>query len=649
VAINSITSPAAENPINILSGAAPSDVSPGFQDALGSALSHDDEAPSTKASAIATSKGNGGPAPIATNIKKDSTGDSRNVSDSAAALPAGALIAMPIPVPVPVPAALPAQPVPGLSPLAEGGIQSSSSIESAPTNQLWFSGKNVSNFAEVSRSSHSLSSQEHDQQRTEDQEGNSAVAEFSQTKTSAAAMLPSDSTKEVQDNFTTSLFLEGSVQDNSAPKSTELAVGTNGTPNSATMDESADQLTEQIVTPSPGDNTLGISHRPANPPRGKQSLPTPALAQSATSLASLTAQPSAAISKLRVDSSRALHSQDINANAGLGEDNRTAKNNPAFLLNENSELSSNLAGHSAHDPTSSQNSARAYSPNVTHNSQADSQQSNALQSDAQNGGANSDGRTANGGADNSKSVAGKGEMQNELAGKHSSSKAAISKDDINKDVINKNLIIKDFASKNAASVPTAQLASQEPNFQADNPPLTTVMPTSPNSPAGNSPDLPAPSPDNVSSPRVHDSPAAENPPTGSLQIARIAGGDGQVEMRIGMRMPAFGTVEVHASVHQSQVGVVVGSEHGDLKTFLNAEIPALRANLSQQDLHFSSVRFEGLGSNSGSFQGNADPRRGSHQPPSSQGLPWSGFSQAMAGVAEAEPSAISTTGLSIHA
>jgi hypothetical protein len=191
-----------------------------------------------------------------------------------------------------------------------------------------------------------------------------------------------------------------------------------------------------------------------------------------------------------------------------------------------------------------------------------------------------------------------------------------SKDLINKDLTNKDLLSKDIHTQSASnnspngqlpgSVPPTVLAASgnpatNPSIDAlSAPPAITPQPAASSS-SGTSASSANPS----SAPAPQDAATQQSAASGSVQLARIADHVGQSEMHIGMRMPAFGSVEVHTSVHQSEVGITVGSEHGDLKTFLNAEIPALRDSLNQQNLQFSHLNFMGAGSSAGnSFGGD---------------------------------------------
>lgn len=103
-----------------------------------------------------------------------------------------------------------------------------------------------------------------------------------------------------------------------------------------------------------------------------------------------------------------------------------------------------------------------------------------------------------------------------------------------------------------------------------------------------------------------------------IQSARLMGNDGQAEMRIGLRTVAFGTVEVHAMVHDSQVGLVIGSERGELHRLLGSEVPGLTERLEQQNLRLEGVKFfdQGASFDAGSRSGS-DPRSRSFSPPRS--------------------------------
>ena len=116
------------------------------------------------------------------------------------------------------------------------------------------------------------------------------------------------------------------------------------------------------------------------------------------------------------------------------------------------------------------------------------------------------------------------------------------------------------------------------------------------------------------------SPAATPPPVvptvGLVEAARLVAGVAQSEMHIGLRTQAFGSVEVHTVVRDSQVGVSVGSERGDLRTFLSTEVSGLQTTFRQQDLRFDSIRFlETSAGTTAGFSGGADsqPRSSSQQ------------------------------------
>ena len=70
-------------------------------------------------------------------------------------------------------------------------------------------------------------------------------------------------------------------------------------------------------------------------------------------------------------------------------------------------------------------------------------------------------------------------------------------------------------------------------------------------------------------------------------MAQIVSKAAQSEMRIEFNTAAFGSVEVRTIVHANDVGVLIGSERGDLRSLLANELPGIAHNLQQQDLRLS--------------------------------------------------------------
>jgi hypothetical protein len=107
-------------------------------------------------------------------------------------------------------------------------------------------------------------------------------------------------------------------------------------------------------------------------------------------------------------------------------------------------------------------------------------------------------------------------------------------------------------------------------------------------------------------------PSSDNSP---LPTARLVDGAQQAEMHIDLRTQSFGSVQVHTSVRDSQVGVMIGSEKGDLRAFLTAEVPSLQSAFSRQDLHFDNIRFLGQSPGPGAgLAGGTDSQPRSHYP-----------------------------------
>jgi len=108
-------------------------------------------------------------------------------------------------------------------------------------------------------------------------------------------------------------------------------------------------------------------------------------------------------------------------------------------------------------------------------------------------------------------------------------------------------------------------------------------------------------------------------PASTVEVARLVTGVAQSEMHIGLRTQAFGNVEVHTVVRDSQVGVSVGSERGDLRSLFAPEVSGLQTTFRQQDLRFDSIRFleNSAGTTAGFSGGSNSQARSSNQQHSS--------------------------------
>jgi hypothetical protein len=159
-----------------------------------------------------------------------------------------------------------------------------------------------------------------------------------------------------------------------------------------------------------------------------------------------------------------------------------------------------------------------------------------------------------------------------------------------------------------ASLSAANALPLAPSGSPENalPPKAALPTTSPNAGASASP--------------MAEPPAI--PATGPVQMAQLVSQAGQSAMRIGMNTSAFGSVEVRTVVHASDVGLVIGSEKGDLRTLLGNEMPAITSSLQQQNLRLNSVSYMqgfafsndfsgGGGSQQRSFMPNPAPSYGS--------------------------------------
>ena len=101
-------------------------------------------------------------------------------------------------------------------------------------------------------------------------------------------------------------------------------------------------------------------------------------------------------------------------------------------------------------------------------------------------------------------------------------------------------------------------------------------------------------PDGVTTPKSETQPmkaiAAKNYSPVQVQAARLIQSGSQVEMRVGLRTETFGAVQVHASVSDKQVQLALGSERGDLRSSVTADLPVLQSTLQQHDLRLDQVR-----------------------------------------------------------
>jgi len=90
-------------------------------------------------------------------------------------------------------------------------------------------------------------------------------------------------------------------------------------------------------------------------------------------------------------------------------------------------------------------------------------------------------------------------------------------------------------------------------------------------------------------------PAADAPITpgsaADLQMNAQMNAQVNAQMHVGIRTDAFGSVEVHTVVQQSQVGITVQSER-DIARWFSSEIPSLESGLNQSHLNLTAVNFD---------------------------------------------------------
>jgi len=184
--------------------------------------------------------------------------------------------------------------------------------------------------------------------------------------------------------------------------------------------------------------------------------------------------------------------------------------------------------------------------------------------------------------------------------------------------------------------PQATHANSDPNASQDMAapePTATQIPAPPSSTQGNLPanSQTAPAPNSPPQTPAQTAPATSGVPAqmfssaaapsaseasapaqvlGPVQAAQLLTRAGQSEMRIGLNTTAFGSVEVRTTVRTSDVGLVIGSEKGDLHTLLANELPAVANSLQQQNLRLNSVNFtQGFASSSNASGGGNSPQQ----------------------------------------
>lgn len=163
-----------------------------------------------------------------------------------------------------------------------------------------------------------------------------------------------------------------------------------------------------------------------------------------------------------------------------------------------------------------------------------------------------------------------------------------------------------------AAVPTPTTSSAAAVIALSDPaaPPAGVSPSGPTTPRTNTND-PVGLPDAASSSSQATQPASASTGASPVQLVQMVTKAAQSEMRIGMNTTAFGSVEIRTTVHANDVGVLIGSERGDLRSLLANDLPVIANTLQQQNLRLMQVSFhqQGFAFSSDSSSGrNPDPR-----------------------------------------
>ena len=139
--------------------------------------------------------------------------------------------------------------------------------------------------------------------------------------------------------------------------------------------------------------------------------------------------------------------------------------------------------------------------------------------------------------------------------------------------------------------------------------------SAPASPNGSAPSSPFPQTHQM----LDSAPAAPLPLT-PAPIAPGSAADAQMnaQMHVGVRTDAFGAVEIHTVVQQSQVGITVHADR-EIARWFSSEVPGLESGLNKNHLNLTAVDFDsarsGVQTATGFQQGQ--PRQSFSQTPSS--------------------------------
>jgi hypothetical protein len=141
----------------------------------------------------------------------------------------------------------------------------------------------------------------------------------------------------------------------------------------------------------------------------------------------------------------------------------------------------------------------------------------------------------------------------------------------------------------AQAVPTALASGKDAAITLTAPsPPPAAPPTQPGS--NSAPELPkahqmldsAP----PAAPSAPSAPIAPGSPADLQMNAQV-----NAQMHVGIRTDAFGSVEIHTVVQQSQVGITVQSDR-DIARWFSSEVPSLESGLNQSHLHLTAVAFD---------------------------------------------------------
>jgi flagellar hook-length control protein FliK len=112
--------------------------------------------------------------------------------------------------------------------------------------------------------------------------------------------------------------------------------------------------------------------------------------------------------------------------------------------------------------------------------------------------------------------------------------------------------------------------------------------------------------------RIHDE--SVNPANTFVHTARILEQAARTEMRIALRTPETGNLEVRTFIRDGQAGAVIAVERGEVRNALLTELPSLQASLKEHQVDVGQLTVTDYSGSSGATGSQASDSDGQQQP-----------------------------------